>query len=137
MSPPAVNYRVSPEVGNEALNALFSVAWPHYSPRDFGPILARSLCYLCAYREGELVGFVNLAWDGGRHAFLLDTTVHPSCRRQGIGQRLVRQAVAVARESGVEWVHVDFEPHLYCFYASCGFQPTQAGLIYCGHLNRR
>ena len=44
-------------------------------------MLARSLTYVAAYDTvggGEqLVGFVNVAWDGGIHAFLLDTTVHP------------------------------------------------------------
>jgi GNAT superfamily N-acetyltransferase len=133
---PAESYLVNPEVGNETLNALFATAWPHHGERDFGPILARSLCYVCAYWKGELIGFVNLAWDGGCHAFLLDTTVHPSHRRQGIGQQLVMQAVAVARARGVEWVHVDFEPHLRSFYAACGFQPTGAGLIHCGDSNQ-
>lgn len=77
-----------------------------------------------------MVGFVNLAWDGGAHAFLLDTTVHPDVRQQGIGRRLVQRAVEVARlRGGVEWLHVDFETHLRGFYERCGFRPTDAGLL--------
>jgi hypothetical protein len=41
----------------------------------------------------------------------------------------VELAVEAARERDVEWVHVDFEPHLRPFYARCGFRPTEAGLI--------
>lgn len=126
---PAVRYRISPPVGNEELNDLFAAAWAGYTPRDFTLVLARSLAYVCAHQEGRLVGFVNLAWDGGCHAFLLDTTVHPAQQRQGIGRQLVAVAAAEARRCGMEWVHVDYEPHLEPFYRGCGFQPTAAGVM--------
>jgi GNAT superfamily N-acetyltransferase len=124
-----VTYRISPLVANPALNSLFAAAWPEHSPRDFTPILARSLAYVCAYTGETLVGFVNLAWDGGIHAFLLDTTVHPACQRQGIGRELVATAITAARARGVHWLHVDYEPHLEPFYHACSFAPTAAGLI--------
>jgi GNAT superfamily N-acetyltransferase len=122
-------YRTSPHVPNSALNALFRLSWPAHQWCDFEPVLERSLAYICAYQGEVLVGFVNLAWDGGIHAFLLDTTVHPALRRRGIGTELVRRAAIVARERGIEWLHVDFEPHLTSFYRNCGFRQTQAGLI--------
>jgi hypothetical protein len=32
--------------------------------------------------------------------------------------------------AGCEWLHVDFEDHLCPFhFGSCGFRPTNAGLI--------
>ena len=129
MQPSEISYLISPPTGNPELNALFAAAWPHHAASDFQPILARSLAYVCARAAGELIGFVNLAWDGGIHAFLLDTTVHPAWGRRGIGRSLVGQAVAVARERGMEWVHVDYEAELEGFYRDCGFQPTLAGLI--------
>ncbi len=125
----SIQYRVSPAVNNEDLNAIFAAAWPDHTWRDFGPVLGRSLAYVCAYDGEALVGFVNLAWDGLTHAFLLDTTVHPDWQRRGIGRELVQRATAVAREQGLEWLHVDYEPHLDGFYRGCGFQPTPAGLI--------
>lgn len=124
-----IEYRRSPAVTNAELNALFAAAWVNHNTSDFRPILERSLAYVCAYRGPDLVGFVNLAWDGGVHAFLLDTTVHPVVRRQGIGRSLVERAVLAARERGIEWVHVDYEPHLREFYRQCGFAHTEAGLI--------
>jgi GNAT superfamily N-acetyltransferase len=78
--------------------------------------------------RGELVGYVNVVGDGGVHAFLLDTTVHPSARRQGLGVRLAHRAADEARRAGAHWLHVDHEPHLTGFYARCGFAPTAAGL---------
>lgn len=125
----SISFVISPSVTNEALNELFAASWPEHHPCNFQPILARSLAYVCAYESVALVGFVNLAWDGGVHAFILDTVVHPRHRRQGIGQELVRQAVDVARQNGVAWVHVDYEPHLHAFYESCGFKFTAAGLL--------
>lgn len=123
------DFRISPAVTNEALNALFVTAWEHHTASDFAPILSRSLLYVCAYDGDRLVGFVNLAWDGGVHAFLLDTTVHAAYQRRGIGVILVQNAVEAARQRGIEWVHVDYEPHLKAFYARCGFRPTEAGLL--------
>ena len=125
-----VEYRVSPPVTNEDLNSLFANStWPHHQWWDFVPVLQRSLGYICAYQGDRLVGFVNIAWDGGQHAFLLDTTVHQDTQRQGIGLELVRRAENLAREAGLEWLHVDYEAHLSEFYEKCGFKNTNAGLI--------
>jgi ribosomal protein S18 acetylase RimI-like enzyme len=89
-----------------------------------------SLGWVCARDGGVLVGLVNVAWDGDVHAFILDTAVAASHRRQGIATRLVQIATDGARAAGCEWLHVDFEPHLRGFYFDvCGFVPTDAGLI--------
>ena len=74
-------------------------------------------------------GFVNVAWDGGSHAFLLDIVVDARVQRQGIGRRLVERAAVMAREAGADWLHVDFEPGLHAFYDACGFEPSDAGLL--------
>lgn len=125
----AVDYHISPSISNAALNKLFTSTWHDHTEADFAPILQRSLVYVCAYAHEELVGFVNVAWDGGIHAFLLDTTVHPTFQRRGISVRLVQMAARAAQERGAHWLHVDYEPHLEDFYNKCGFQPTKAGLL--------
>jgi len=112
-----------------ALARLWLAAWGDAGPVSFQPILKHSLTHLGAYDGDALVGYVNVAWDGGVHAFILDTCVDPAVRRQGIGVRLVAQASEVARQRGAHWLHVDFEPHLAAFYRQCGFSPTEAGLI--------
>ena len=125
----AITFQVNPAVEQIAMNTLFAATWEGHQERDFAPVLSRSLAYICAYEQERLVGFVNVAWDGGVHAFLLDTTVHPYYQRLGIGSSLVQQAIACAYERGVHWLHVDYEAHLDGFYRECGFQPTLAGLI--------
>jgi ribosomal protein S18 acetylase RimI-like enzyme len=128
-----LEFLVNVPVTGRQLNDLFASSWEGHEWRDFEPVLGRSLGYICAWRGDELIGFVNLASDGGIHAFILDTAVHPNFRRRGVGRRLVKLAVEVARERGVEWVHVDFEPHLRGFYYACGFRRTEAGVL---HLSR-
>ena len=123
-------YRVQAAVDSTELGQLREAAWG--APDDghaWPAILARSLTWVTAHDGGQLIGFVNVAWDGGAHAFLLDTTVHPDWQRRGVGGELVRRAAASARELGAEWLHVDYEPHLSGFYESCGFRPTAAGLL--------
>jgi ribosomal protein S18 acetylase RimI-like enzyme len=103
---------------------VFDVDWvaqvEHFS---LGWVVARD-------EVGSLVGFVNVAWDGGVHAFLLDTMVSAAARRQGIGVELVRVATDETRKTECEWLHVDFDDHLSTFYfEACGFSATPAGLI--------
>ncbi|SNT44754.1 Acetyltransferase (GNAT) family protein [Asanoa hainanensis] len=96
----------------------------------WGRVQRHSLGWVCARLDGALVGFVNVVWDGGAHAFVLDTVVAERAQRQGVGARLVRLATDEARAAGAAWLHVDFEPHLRGFYLdACGFSPTDAGLI--------
>jgi ribosomal protein S18 acetylase RimI-like enzyme len=97
--------------------------WDRIHPHSLGWVVART-------GDGELVGFVNVAWDGGDHAFLIDTKTRGSFQRHGIGTRLVQLAAEHVKASGCDWLHVDFEPHLRPFYfTACGFRPTDAGLI--------
>ena len=98
--------------------------WDRVRPHSLGWVSARAA-------EGTLVGFVNVAWDGGDHAFLIDTKTHGSYQRSGIGTRVVRFAAEHAKAAGCEWLHVDFDPGLEAFYFdACGFEPTAAGLIH-------
>src|SRR5687768_9590818 len=123
-----ITYRISPPVSNAEMNKLFASAWEGFTESNFDNMLAHSLAYVCAYYGHELVGFVNLAWDGGIHAFLLDTTVHKEWQRRGIGYQLVQEAIRTATDNGIHWLHVDYEDHLEQFYLACGFSATKAGL---------
>lgn len=129
MNASAIAFRIDPFPSNDELNGLWRSAWNAGEDRDFAAVLARSLTHVAAFHDGSLVGFVNVAWDGGIHAFLLDTCVEPAMRRQGIATRMVETAIEAARTRGAECLHVDFEPHLTSFYRACGFEPTEAGLI--------
>jgi GNAT superfamily N-acetyltransferase len=117
---------------NPELNALHAEGFDHRALDDdwWAQVNRHSLGWVCAREGGELVGFVNVPWDGGVHAFVLDTLVAARARRHGVGTELVAVTVREARAAGCEWLHVDFEDHLRAFYFdACGFEPTNAGLI--------
>ena len=127
-----VGYEWRGHFENPELNQLHAEAFGHLLLADDwrGQVERFSLGWVCARDAGELVGFVNVAWDGGVHAFLLDTAVAQRVARSGLGTELVRVAVEHSRTTGCEWLHVDFDDHLRDFYfGACGFAPTNAGLI--------
>ncbi|WP_448612964.1 GNAT family N-acetyltransferase [Modestobacter sp. URMC 112] len=89
-----------------------------------------SLGWVTARDGADLVGFVNLPWDGLVHAWVQDVMVAAAARGRGVGTRLVAAAAEGAREAGCEWLHVDFDDDLRPFYLdACGFSPTGAGLL--------
>jgi ribosomal protein S18 acetylase RimI-like enzyme len=125
-------YRLSPHVDDADLNDLHARAFGHEANRrQWSRQLAEhSLGWVCAYHGDTMVGFVNVAWDGGAHAFILDICVEPSMQHHSIGRSLVDHAAALAVTGGCEWLHVDFASELAAFYITgCGFRPTAAGLI--------
>lgn len=120
---------------NQEVNALHAEA---FSTRVFDEsewnwvelVSRHSLGWVVARNGSELVGFVNVLWDGFVHAWLQDTMVAADARGQGIGTKLVACARDGAKAAGCEYLHVDFEDHLRPFYlGACGFEPTNAGLL--------
>src|SRR5262249_20375439 len=98
--------------------------WDQIRPHSLGWMTAR-------LAGNTLIGFVNVAWDGGDHAFLRDTRVATAYQRRGVATALVRAAARHANAAGCEWLHVDCAESLRSFYYdACGFTPTTAGLIH-------
>ena len=132
--PPMVEYEWRGSFGTEEVETLHAEGFTR-SPDgtwDWRQQVERhSLGWVCARDEAtRLIGWVNVAWDGGVHAFILDTVVASAHRRQGIATRLVELATDGARAAGCEWLHVDFDDHLRDFYLNgCAFTATGAGLI--------
>ena len=127
-----VGYAWRGDFTNPELNALHAEGFGHRVLDDDwrGQVQRHSLGWVCARDGDQLVGFVNVPWDGAVHAFILDTLVAVRARRQGIATRMVVLAVDEARAAGCEWLHVDFDEELSSFYVdACGFASTPAGLI--------
>jgi ribosomal protein S18 acetylase RimI-like enzyme len=142
-----ITYEWRGDFDDDALNALHSQGfghsalsigwWEQVQRHSLGWVVARETegagkggASGEAKAGGRLVGFVNVAWDGGVHAFVLDTLVDKEFQRRGVGTSLVAEAVRGARAAGCEWLHVDFdEEHRPFYFDTCGFQPTNAGLI--------
>ena len=129
---PSMEYRWRGPVSDADMMALVTAHGGQPVPGWWDQIRPYSLGWVTARLPGGgLVGFVNVAWDGGDHAFLLDTKVAREHHRQGIATLLVEHAVRHARAAGCEWLHVDFAEHLATFYLdACGFRSTPAGVIH-------
>ena len=120
---------------NEEVNALHAEAFETriFSEDEWNwiELTARhSLGWVTSRSNGDLVGFVNVIWDGLVHAWIQDVMVAMTDRHQGVGGGLVKAARDGARDAGCEWLHVDFDDDLRSFYyGACGFQPSNAGLM--------
>jgi GNAT superfamily N-acetyltransferase len=120
---------------NGEVNALHAEAFEtrvfDESEWDWAALVARhSLGWVVARDGDDLVGFVNVLWDGLVHAWVQDLMVAVRARGRGVGTGLVAVATEEARAAGCEWLHVDFDDDLQPFYfGACGFRPTNAGLI--------
>lgn len=126
----AVEWRVREQVPNEALCTLFSKAYNIDLSLDFNPILDKSLTWLTAWRDGSLVGFINAAWDGFKHAFLVDRTAltdEPEVRNQLI----LTMLDTIARDHpSVDKVHLDCDPGEVSVLESRGLQQMPAGIVF-------
>jgi ribosomal protein S18 acetylase RimI-like enzyme len=129
--PEAVEYRWRAAISDAEVNGLTRSYGGVAEDGWWDRIRPHSLGWATAHRsDGIPVGFTNVAWDGGDHAFLLDPKVHVDHRHRGIGTELVRLATRQAAASGCEWLHVDFRDELAAFYFdACGFAPTAAGVL--------
>jgi GNAT superfamily N-acetyltransferase len=67
--------------------------WDRVREHSLGSVTART-------ETGQLAGFVNVAWDGGDHAFLIDTKIRPTHQRQGFGTAVVGHPIAEAQAAG-------------------------------------
>lgn len=126
-----ITYTVNAPLDVNILNAFMEKVWAGHVWTDYNKVLSRSLCYITAYHCNELIGFINIAWDGNKHAFLLDTSVDPNYRNKGIGKTIVNKAIAQCKDFSIEWIHVDYEVRYENFYKQCGFiQKTTASLLH-------
>lgn len=83
----------------------------------------------CAERGDRIVGMVSILFsvstaEGGRVAWLEDMIVHPDARGSGIGESLLRQAIADAKHAGCLRITLLTDltnSKAMEFYSRCGF----------------
>jgi hypothetical protein len=64
-----VKLKIDPFPTLNDLNVLWLDAWGYPIAENLPDVLSRSLAHIGAYDDEQLIGFVNVAWDGGLHAF--------------------------------------------------------------------
>ena len=82
-------------------------------------IAAGAVQAVLAEREGELLGFVSYrlsrhferyqpeARRGQQHAYICEAVIHRDMARQGLGSRLLNQAVGQLAEQGIADIYID------------------------------
>ena len=131
----STDYQWRGAFGNSEVNALHAEAFGTrlFSDAEWDWVRQtanHSLGWVTARQGGDLVGFVNVIWDGFTHAWIQDLMVASNAQHHGKGAALVGLARDHARKADCEWLHVDFDDDLREFYYdACGFEPTNGGLI--------
>lgn len=95
-----------------------------------------------AVAESAVVGFVGLKRYGARAVELNVIALHPTCRRQGIGSRLLLAVEDEARSKGAKFLHTKtVSPSRHdaaydqsrAFWSATGFVPLDEHLLWGPH----
>lgn len=119
----AVVVRAQVPALGEALDLYDAVGWGAYTARP--ETLERSLLgsrhVVTARRDGALLGLARVVGDGATLAYLQDVLVRPEVQGQGIGRRLVEEALAPFDAVRQQVLLTDAEPGQRAFYEALGF----------------
>ena len=119
------------------LLALYSsVGWTNYTnnPTMLEEAVKASLWQLAVYDKEELVAYILLV--GDRHSVLLvqDLLVRPDYQRQGIGKKLLEEALATFPNVYQRLLVTERSEKNLSFYQSLGFvelsEQASTGMIY-------
>ena len=119
------------------LLALYSsVGWTNYTnnPTMLEEAVKASLWQLAVYDKEELVAYIRLV--GNRHSVLLvqDLLVRPDYQRQGIGKKLLEEALATFPNVYQRLLVTERSEKNLSFYQSLGFvelsEQASTGMIY-------
>ena len=119
------------------LLALYSsVGWTNYTnnPTMLEEAVKASLWQLAVYDKEELVAYIRLV--GDRHSVLLvqDLLVRPDYQRQGIGKKLLEEALATFPNVYQRLLVTERSEKNLSFYQSLGFvelsEQASTGMIY-------
>ncbi len=116
----------------QVLSLYRDAGWTAYldSGERMSRALERSLFLLGAFEEETLVGFIRCVGDGEHILYVQDLLVSAACRRQGIGQTLLRRTME--RYSGIRMftlVTDASDRNSNAFYTAMGLRPySEAGI---------
>jgi len=116
-------------VARERLHLAFVEAPPLDTTRDFVlSNITRDVPQLVAVSGDEVVGWCDIlpmSMEGFTHSGRLGMGVHKGFRKRGIGQRLVDQTIAEAKQQGIERIELEvFASNLpaISLYKKVGFE---------------
>lgn len=120
------------DVTSAEINDLMDLVMPGRKHDDFTETLKRSLGYVVVRDEtGTLIGYCNLAWDGGRHATIFDLNVHPDHRNQNFVFPMLQKLVDVAKNTpDLRYLHADFNKFRTKIAEKYGFEIIHGAIMY-------
>ena len=91
-----LDYKKEIPAMTDLLELYSSVGWTNYTnnPSMLEQAVKASLWQLAVYDEKELVAYIRLVGDGHSVIFVQDLLVRPDHQRQGIGKKLLKEALA-------------------------------------------
>ena len=104
---------------------IFGPIW-HKPINNFEEALARAFIFSVAERDGLIVGY-QWCEKHARHGHITRLAVRPDCQGQGIGTRLLTEALSSMVEAGVTWITLNTQEsnlRSQTLYERYGFRPT-------------
>lgn len=125
-----LDYRTRPALSNDDLNGLFGRAYNKTMSVDFQRILRQSLTWVAGYDGDVLRGWINVAWDGFVHAFLVDRTAVDD-PDGAIRSELVQEAIEVIRRDHptVFKIHTECRSDEIRWLTELGLQEQPGGIV--------
>lgn len=123
MIPPGVRLVGNPQsLDHEAVSALMAaVGMRARDPAEMARAVAASTAVVAAYRGDELVGFGRLISDGTYYGTIWDVAVSPAEQGHGIGNAIVADLLATAKQLRLYMIGLFTELHNRTFYEDLGF----------------
>jgi ribosomal protein S18 acetylase RimI-like enzyme len=104
---------------------IFGPIW-HKPIKTFEEALARAFCFFVAERDGEIVGY-QWGEKQERHGHITRLAVRPDWERQGVGTRLLTEALVSMVKAGVTWITLNTQQsnlRSQMLYERHGFRST-------------
>lgn len=126
----SLQYKTHSPLTNDDLNGLFGRVGNKTMSVDFSRILDQSLTWIAGYDGDVLMAWINVAWDGFVHAFLVDRIAMDD-EDGAVRSELVRQAIAAIRRDHptVFKIHADCRPDEIPWLVELGFQQLPGGIV--------
>ncbi|HWA19565.1 MAG TPA: hypothetical protein VG757_11285 [Devosia sp.] len=126
----AITFKTRAPVTEDDLNTLFGKAYNKKMSAPFHKILNTTLTWVTAHKNGELVGWIHVAWDGFVHALLIDRTAVDD-ESGAIRTELVKQAIkTIERDHPTVFkIHMDLKESEMAEFIELGLQPLPGGIL--------
>ena len=109
---------------NDVLHLYQAVGWTNYThqPQMLEQALSHSLAIYLALDGDAVVGLIRLVGDGFSSVFVQDLIVLPTYQSQGIGSRLMKEALTDYKDAYQVQLVTDQTEKTLGFYHSLGFE---------------